>query len=179
LSARAKRNADHPANLEDAGDEGPPAQYNTQEAIAVRPHSGRDQHSSTVRWTGGDEWTTFTVDLARWPLFLRLRGSHPLVRAVDRIEAAVLTAAVALALIALPIAGAVGTAVYGAPAAGYDSAPVGAVAAGLLVWAGVIATATAGFMVTHGLCNRSRRARWESGLDTLADHGGGPARQQP
>lgn len=145
----------------------------------MRPHSGRNQHSSRLGWADDDEWTTFTVDPARWPLAASLRRGHPLVRTADRIEAAVLAAVVMLSLVALPIAGAVGTAVYDSPAAAHDSAPAAAVAVALLVWAGAVVTATTLFAVTRALCNRARRARWDNGLETLADHGGGPARQQP
>ena len=55
---------------------------------------------------------TFTVRLPRWPVLLRLAGRDPLVRTIDRIEALVLVLAVAVSLIAAPIAAAVGTAVY-------------------------------------------------------------------
>jgi hypothetical protein len=132
-----------------------------------------------LRRTDDDEWTTFTVDPIRWPLVVRLRGRHPLVRATDRIEAAALVVAVVLASIALPIAGAVGTAVYDSPTAAQDSPLVAAVTVSLLVLAGAVVTATTVFMLTRGLCNRVRRTRWETGLDALVDHGGGPARQQP
>jgi hypothetical protein len=55
---------------------------------------------------------TFTVRLPRWPILLRLRGRDPLVRTTDRIEALVLALAVVVSLLAVPIAAAVGTAVY-------------------------------------------------------------------
>ena len=55
---------------------------------------------------------TFTVRLPRWPILLRLLGRDPLVRTTDRIEALVLVLAVAVSLLAAPIAAAVGTAVY-------------------------------------------------------------------
>lgn len=54
---------------------------------------------------------TCTVGLPRWR-FVRLFGPNPLVRASDRVEALVLVLAVVLSLLAVPIAGAVGTAVY-------------------------------------------------------------------
>ena len=55
---------------------------------------------------------TFTVRLPRWPVLLRLTGRNPLVRTVDRIEALVLVLAVVVALLAVPIAAAAGTAIY-------------------------------------------------------------------
>jgi hypothetical protein len=55
---------------------------------------------------------TFTVRLPRWPVLLRLRGRDPLVRTTDRIEALVVVLAVVVSLLAVPIAAAVGTAVY-------------------------------------------------------------------
>lgn len=54
---------------------------------------------------------TFTIDLGRtW--FLKLWGHNELVRSSDRVEAWLLSVAVALAVIAVPIAAAVGTAVH-------------------------------------------------------------------
>jgi hypothetical protein len=55
--------------------------------------------------------TSITVPLLR-KLSVRLFGRNPLVRATDRVEALVLVLAVAVALIAVPISAAVGTAVY-------------------------------------------------------------------
>jgi hypothetical protein len=57
---------------------------------------------------------TFTVRLPRWPLLLRLLGSDPLVRTIDRVEALMLVLAVMVSLLCAPIAAAVGTAVYDA-----------------------------------------------------------------
>ena len=55
---------------------------------------------------------TFTLRLPRWPTLLRLLGRDPLVRTTDRIEALVLVLAIVVSLLAIPIAAAVGTAVY-------------------------------------------------------------------
>ena len=55
---------------------------------------------------------TFTLRLPRWPVLLRLLGRDPLVRNTDRIQALVFVLAVAVPLLAAPIAAAVGTAVY-------------------------------------------------------------------
>ncbi|ORB75342.1 hypothetical protein BST44_05655 [Mycobacterium scrofulaceum] len=54
---------------------------------------------------------TFTVPLPR-TLFARLFGRNPLVRASDRLEAVLLVLAVAVSLLTVPIAAAVGTAVH-------------------------------------------------------------------
>ena len=54
---------------------------------------------------------TFTVRLPRWR-FAWLFGRNPLIRAGDRVEALVMVLAVMMALVAVPIAAAVGTAVY-------------------------------------------------------------------
>lgn len=56
----------------------------------------------------------------RWPLLLSLRSQDPLVRATDRIEALVLVFAIVISLVTLPIAGAVGTALYDANRAAYS-----------------------------------------------------------
>ncbi len=56
---------------------------------------------------------TFTIGLGRdW--WVRLLGRNPLVRTSDRIEVMVLSLAVLLTFVAVPIAGAIGTAVYDA-----------------------------------------------------------------
>ena len=55
---------------------------------------------------------TFTLRLPRWPLLVRLGGRDPLVRTIDRIEALVFVIAVVVSVLAIPIAAAVGTAVY-------------------------------------------------------------------
>jgi hypothetical protein len=55
---------------------------------------------------------TFTLRLPRWPILLRLRGRDPLVRTIDRIEAQVLVLCAVIAVLAVPIAAALGTAVY-------------------------------------------------------------------
>ena len=56
---------------------------------------------------------TFTIGLGRgW--WVRLLGRNPLVRTSDRIEVMVLALAVLLTVVAVPIAGAIGTSVYDA-----------------------------------------------------------------
>ena len=56
---------------------------------------------------------TFTIGLGRgW--WVRLLGRNPLVRSSDRIEVMVLSLAVLLTVVAVPIAGAIGTFVYDA-----------------------------------------------------------------
>lgn len=54
---------------------------------------------------------TFTVPVPR-SLFVRLFGLNPLVRTVDRVEALLLVFAFVVSIVALPVAAAVGTAVY-------------------------------------------------------------------
>ena len=74
------------------------------------PHP--DHQRLTGHWLDEDAaMDTFTLRLPRWR-FVRLFGRSPLVRAGDRIEALVLVFAVVVALLAAPIAAAVGTAVY-------------------------------------------------------------------
>ena len=56
---------------------------------------------------------TFTIGLGRdW--WVRLLGRNPLVRSSDRIEVMVLSLAVLLTVVAVPIGGAIGTFVYDA-----------------------------------------------------------------
>jgi hypothetical protein len=77
----------------------------------VHRRGGNDQRRIAVR-RPDDDVTTFTLGLPRWPLLVRLRGGGPLVRTIDRIEALVVAMAVVVSLIAVPIAGAVGTALF-------------------------------------------------------------------
>lgn len=56
---------------------------------------------------------TFTLDPGRWRIG-RLFGRNPLLRRVDRIEALVVLVALVVSLVAIPIAGVLGLAVYGA-----------------------------------------------------------------
>lgn len=56
---------------------------------------------------------TFTLDPHRWWL-ARLLGRNPLLRTADRIEVLVIVCAVMVSLLAIPVAGAVGTATYDA-----------------------------------------------------------------
>jgi hypothetical protein len=72
-----------------------------------RPH---DRPVSTHA-TADVAFETFTVRLPRWPI-LGLFRRNPLLRASDRIEALVLALAVLVSLLAVPVAAAVGTAVY-------------------------------------------------------------------
>lgn len=54
---------------------------------------------------------TFTINPGRgW--FLRVFGRHPLVRGSDRLEAIVMTLVMAAAIVVVPVAGAIGTAVH-------------------------------------------------------------------
>jgi hypothetical protein len=78
----------------------------------MKPHRPHDEHGTT-HWRADEAaMDTFTVRLPRWPVLLRLRGRDPLVRTTDRIEALVFVLVVLVSLLAIPIAAAVGTAVY-------------------------------------------------------------------
>lgn len=71
-----------------------------------------DHQSQTARRRGdGAALETFTVPLPR-TLLARLFSRNPLVRASDRLEAVLLVLAVAVSLLTVPIAAAVGTAVH-------------------------------------------------------------------
>jgi hypothetical protein len=78
----------------------------------MNPHGPHDQRGTAHWGTDNAAMDTFTVRLPRWPVLLRLRGRDPLVRITDRIEALVVVLAVVVSLLAIPIAAAVGTAVY-------------------------------------------------------------------
>ncbi|BBY15273.1 Rv1733c family protein [Mycolicibacterium litorale] len=66
-----------------------------------------------------DGWETFRIGLPRWPWVLRLFNRAPLVRTVDRLEATVVALTVAVALLAVPVAAAIGTAVHDSRSAHY------------------------------------------------------------
>ena len=78
----------------------------------MNPHGPHDQRGTAHWGTDNAAMNTFTVRLPRWPVLLRLAGRDPLVRTTDRIEALVVVLAVVVSLLAIPIAAAVGTAVY-------------------------------------------------------------------
>lgn len=61
---------------------------------------------------------TFTVDPRRW-FQVHTFGRNPLVRGSDRLEAVIIVLAILVSLLAVPVAGAVGTAVYDARRAQY------------------------------------------------------------
>jgi hypothetical protein len=63
------------------------------------------------RPNGEPAMDTFTVRMPR-SLFVRLFGLNPLVRITDRVEALLLVFAFVVSIVALPVAAAVGTAVY-------------------------------------------------------------------
>jgi hypothetical protein len=80
--------------------------------MSMKSDGPHDQRGTAHRSAEEAAMDTFTVRLPWWPVLLRLAGRDPLVRTIDRIEALVLVLAVAVSLIAAPIAAAVGTAVY-------------------------------------------------------------------
>lgn len=59
-----------------------------------------------------EDMEPFEFGLPRWPLVLRLFNRAALVRGIDRVEAIAVTLAIAVAVLAVPIAAAVGTAVH-------------------------------------------------------------------
>lgn len=78
----------------------------------MKPHGPNDQRGTAHWGTDNAAMDAFTVRLPRWPVLLRLVGRDPLVRTTDRIEALVTVLAVVVSLLAIPIAAAIGTAVY-------------------------------------------------------------------
>lgn len=137
----------------------------------MRGHHGDDRPQTAVRLGDDQQWATFTLRLPRSSVLSRLRGHNPLVRSVDRIEALIMTLAVALSLIAVPIAGAVGTALFDSKRSAPHAA-MEAVTAGALVLVAVLATAAAVLLITRAVCNRVRSARWQRGIDSLIDDQG-------
>ncbi|KUI05241.1 hypothetical protein AU189_02300 [Mycolicibacterium acapulense] len=144
--------------------------------MTVRSPHGDDQPRPAVRLGDDQDWATFTLRMPRWSTLARLRGDNPLVRSVDRIEALIMTLVVALSVLAVPIAGAVGTALFDSKRAAPHAA-MEAVTAGALVLLAVLGTAAAVLLITRAVCNRARSARWQRGLDSLID-GRGQARMQ-
>lgn len=65
----------------------------------------------SIQATPKDALEVFTMRLPRWSIF-GLVSRNPLVRPIDRIEALVLALVIVVSLLAVPIAGAVGTAIY-------------------------------------------------------------------
>jgi hypothetical protein len=72
----------------------------------------RDERGTANPRPDTAEMDTFSLGLPRWPVLLRLMGRGPLVRRSDRIEALVLVLALVVAVLAIPVAAAVGTAVH-------------------------------------------------------------------
>ncbi|MGE2721753.1 hypothetical protein [Mycolicibacterium celeriflavum] len=138
---------------------------------------GNDQRRTVVQRADDQDWATFTLRLPRLPVLVRLKGHDPLVRSVDRIEALVMVLAIAVTVIAVPIAGAIGTALFDAKRAGSHAA-VEAVTAGTLVLLAVVGAVAAVFLVTRTVCNRIRSARWQRGLASLVDGRDGESRMQ-
>lgn len=143
----------------------------------MQRQGGHDQRRTAVQRADEQEWATFTLRLPRLPVLVRLKGRDPLVRSVDRVEALILTLAIAVSLIAVPIAGAIGTSLFDAKRSASHAA-VEAVTAGSLVLFAVLAAATAVLLVTRAVCNRIRSARWQRGLDSLVDGREGQSRTQ-
>ncbi len=143
----------------------------------MQRQGGHHQRRTAVQRTDEQEWATFTLRLPRLPALVRLRGRDPLVRSVDRVEAVILTLAVAVSLIAVPVAGAVGTALFDSKRAA-SGAAMGAVTAGSLVLVAVLAATATVLLVTRAVCNRIRSARWQRGFDSLVEGREGQSRTQ-
>lgn len=143
----------------------------------MQRRGGHDQRRTAVQRTDEQEWATFTLRLPRLPVLVRLRGRDPLVRSVDRVEAVILTVAVTVSLITVPVAGAVGTALFDSRRAASHAA-VEAVTAGSLVLLAVVAAAATVLLVTRAVCNRIRSTRWQRGFDSLVDGREGQSRTQ-
>jgi hypothetical protein len=80
--------------------------------MSMKP-DGRHDHRGTAHLRADEvEMDTFRLQLPRWPVLLRLLGRDPLVRTADRVEALVLTLAVVVCLLAIPISAAIGTVAY-------------------------------------------------------------------
>ncbi|KUI23093.1 hypothetical protein AU195_17660 [Mycobacterium sp. IS-1496] len=71
---------------------------------APRPETSHPRREDTLE--------SFEIRVPRWPLLVRLVDRGPLVRTTDRVEAFVVTLAIVVSLLAIPVAAAVGTATY-------------------------------------------------------------------
>ena len=145
----------------------------------MQSHDTNDRHGTLRGRPDHGDMITFTATLPRWPLLTRLWGRNALVRKTDWIESVVFVLAVAVSLLTVPVALALGTAAYDARHESYGSAAVEAVAISASVLVGVVSTMAAVVVITRGLCNRIRSAQWQRSLDSLVDHGDGQPRRQP
>lgn len=100
---------------------------------------------------------TFTLGLPQWAQ--RLRSRNPLLRNSDRVEALALVIAFTVVVLAIPVAGAIGTAVYDAGA--NATAGSTAVAVAVAVWAAAVSLIAAALAVTRMVCRRIRSDSWE------------------
>lgn len=80
----------------------------------MRPHGTDHEGRTTPGLVDDPGFTTFTLRQPRWPVLVRLWGRDPLVRAIDRVEALILVFVVVMAVLAVPVVGAIGTAVHDA-----------------------------------------------------------------
>ncbi|MGV0791413.1 hypothetical protein [Mycolicibacterium sp. XJ1819] len=141
----------------------------------MQSHGAKDQRT-VDGWADDGATTTFSVRLPRWPLLIRLWGRNPLVRTTDRIEALTTVLAIVVALITVPVALAVGTAVHDLRSDLYAAqeptrAAVEAVTASVSIWGVAAGVATVLMLITRSVCNRIRCARWQRGLDSLVGQG--------
>lgn len=80
--------------------------------MPMKRRGPRDERGTANTRPDDAEMETFSLGVPRWPVLLRLMGRGPLVRRSDRIEALVLVLALVVAVLAIPAAAAVGTAVH-------------------------------------------------------------------
>lgn len=85
----------------------------------MKRHEPGPRHDASLR-RRDDPMEPFEIRLPRWPLLVRLFDRGPLVRPTDRLEALVVTLAIVVALLAVPIAAAIGTAIHDSRSHFYD-----------------------------------------------------------
>lgn len=114
---------------------------------------------------------TFTLDPRCWRI-TRVFGRNPLLRRTDRVEALIMVVALAVSLIAVPVAGVVGAVTYGhavGPPApnGLTAAEAGAVA--VVTALAVPVAMWALVAVARARLDRARDALWERDIEFLAE----------
>lgn len=102
----------------------------------------------------------FTFALPQW--MRRIRDRNPLVRSNDRIEALALAAMAIIAVLAVPVAGLVGT-------ASYENVAAGQAVVTASVWAGIVAVAAAAYLALRAWCRHTSSRRWQQGFDDLVE----------
>ncbi|MCK0174903.1 MULTISPECIES: hypothetical protein [Mycobacteriaceae] len=103
---------------------------------------------------------SFTLRMPSW--MRRLRGGNPLVRTSDRVEVLAMVFAVVFAVLVVPFAGAIGTAVHDTGAGVAQAAAIA-----LIAWVAVVFAIVTTCAATVATCRRLRARSWERGLDNL------------